>query len=260
MRKRRKAEAGPVDGEQPPAADGRDEAAAGPVTAVEGPRAHGPWDVSEHPVDEDDETRAHLGALSIAGHPEVELRLQVDEASNNVVAVMLLAQDGAMELRAFAAPRNEDLWDEIRPKLGAEAARRGGTATPVDGPYGTALHLVVPGVTPDGQKVTQPSTVLGIAGPRWLLRVTMFGRPAQEYRPDALLETVLRSTVVIRGNQPMAPGETLPLVLPARAQRLPQPGQPAAGPSGPVNGSPSSQEGGQDGSQEGGQPGGRPPA
>jgi hypothetical protein len=239
MRKRRKAAAGPV--EEPLADDSREEATGGPVTAVEGPRAHGPWDVAEHPVDEDDESRAHLGALSIAGHPEVELRLQVDEASNSVVAVMLLAQDGAMELRAFAAARNEDLWDEIRPKLGAEAARRGGTATPVEGPYGTALQLVVPGVTPDGQKVTQPSTVLGIAGPRWLLRVTMFGRPAQEYRPDGLLETVLRSTVVIRGNQPMAPGETLPLVLPARAQRLPQPGQQAAGPTGPVNGSPNGQ-------------------
>ncbi|HET6562180.1 MAG TPA: DUF3710 domain-containing protein [Marmoricola sp.] len=222
MRKRRKAAEQPDTTDQPAgAADG---ATPGPVTDVEGPRAHGPWDVSEHPVEEDDETRAHLGALSVAGHPEVELRLQVDEASGNVAAVMLVAKDGAMELRAFAAPRNEELWEEIRPKLAAEAARRGGTATPVDGPYGTALHMVVPGVTPDGQKVTQPQTVLGIAGPRWLLRVTAFGRPAQQYRPDGLLETVLRSVVVIRGNQPMAPGEALPLVLPARAQRMQPPG------------------------------------
>lgn len=213
MRKRRKAAAGADPVEQAPPAE----------PTVEGPRAHGPWDVSEHPVEEGDESRADLGALSIAGHPEVELRLQVDEAAGTVVAVMLVAKDGAMELRAFAAPRNEDLWDEIRPKLAAEAARRGGTATPVDGPFGTALHMVVPGVTPDGQKMTQPQTVLGIAGPRWLLRVTAFGRPAQEYRPDGLLETVLRSVVVNRGNQPMAPGEALPLVLPGRAQRVQPP-------------------------------------
>ncbi len=225
MRRRRKAaeqpsETGqPVEREQPVEA-GRE----GPTGA--GPRAHGPFDISEHPVDEEDDSRAHLGALSIAGHAEVELRLQVDEASGNVVAVMLVAKDGAMELRAFAAPRNEDLWDEIRPKLAAEAARRGGTATPVEGPYGTALHMVVPGVTPDGKQVTQPQTVLGIAGPRWLLRVTAFGRPAQEYRPDGLLETVLRSVVVNRGNAPMAPGEALPLVLPGRAQRVQPPVQP----------------------------------
>jgi hypothetical protein len=194
---------------------------AGPV--VEGPRAHGPWDASELPVDEDDETRAHLGALSIKGHPEMELRLQVDEASGQVQAVMLIAKDGAMELRAFAAPRNEDLWEQIRPKLAAEATKRGGRAEEVDGPYGTALHLVVPGTTPDGQRVEQPSTVLGISGPRWLLRVSMFGRPAREFRSDGLLETALRSVVVTRGSQPMAPGDTIPLVLPAGARRMETP-------------------------------------
>jgi hypothetical protein len=213
MRKRRKAEP-----EQPTA---EAEEVAGPV--VEGPRAHGPWDVSEMPVDEDDETRAHLGALSIKGHPEMELRLQVDESSGQVQAVMLIAKDGAMELRAFAAPRNEDLWDDIRPKLATEATRRGGRAEEVDGPYGTALRLVVPGTTPDGQQVEQPSTVLGIAGPRWLLRVSMFGRPAREYRGDGLLETALRDVVVIRGSQPMAPGDTIPLVLPAGARRMESP-------------------------------------
>jgi hypothetical protein len=224
MRKRRKAAAEPSPAEQEAGGVADQESGtAAPGPSVEGPRAHGPWDVAEHPVEEEDEARAHLGSLSIAGHPEVELRLQVDEGSGAVTAVMLVAKDGAMELRAFASARNEDLWEEIRPKLAAEAARRGGTATPVDGPDGNALHMVVPGVTPDGQKVTQPQTVLGISGPRWLLRVTAFGRPAQEYRPDGLLETVLRSVVVIRGNQPMAPGEALPLVLPARAQRMPPP-------------------------------------
>jgi hypothetical protein len=87
-------------------------------------------------------------------------------------------------------------------------------------------------VTPDGKQVTQPQTVLGISGPRWMLRVTAFGRPAQEHRPDGLLETVLRSVVVDRGNHPMAPGEALPLVLPARAQRIPPPGGPTGRPAG----------------------------
>lgn len=190
---------------------------------VEGLRAHGPWDVSELPVDEDDESRAHLGALSVKGHPEVELRLQVDEASGQVAAVLLVGADGAMEVRVFAAPRHEDLWDDVRRQLAAEATRRGGTATEVEGPYGPALHLIVTGTGPDGQTVTQPSTVLGISGPRWLLRVSMFGRPAAEFRPDAPLESALRDIVVIRGDAPMAPGEALPLVLPARAQRLEQP-------------------------------------
>lgn len=213
MRKRRRSAASPEQ------EDRQQEAGAATEPKAEGPRAHGPWDLSEMPVDENDETRVHLGSISVQGHPEVELRLQVDEATNEVAALMLVSSDGAMELRAFAAPRHEDLWDSIRPQLAAEAARRGGTATEVEGPYGTALHLVVPGVTPEGESFTQPSTVLGIAGPRWLLRVSMFGRPAMEYQPDAVLETTLRSVVIDRGNAPMAPGDALPLVLPAGARR-----------------------------------------
>lgn len=190
---------------------------------VEGPRAHGPYDLAEVTLDEEDPTRADLGALSLKGQADVEVRLQADEKSGRVNAVMLVASDGAMELRAFAAPRNEDLWADVRRQMAAEATRRGGTATEVDGPYGTALQMVVTGTGPDGKTVQQPSTVLGIAGPRWLLRVSMFGRPAQEFRPDAPLETALRNVVVKRGSAPMSPGEALPLVLPAQAQRVTPP-------------------------------------
>jgi hypothetical protein len=48
----------------------------------------------------------------------------------------------------------------------------------------------------------------------------MYGRPAREWRPDGLLETLLRGVVVDRGGQPMTPGQSLPLRLPAGAQRV----------------------------------------
>jgi hypothetical protein len=183
-------------------------------------RATGPWDSTELHVEEDDETRADLGALSEVGHPDIELRLQVHEASGQVESVLLVAADGAMELRPFAAPRHEGIWDEIRPRIAAEATRMGGTATEVGGPFGPALQLRVPGVGPDGQQVVQLSSVHGIAGPRWLLRVSMFGRPAEDYQEDGLLETTLRSVVLNRGNEPMAPGEALPLRVPNDARRI----------------------------------------
>ncbi len=192
---------------------------------VEGPRAHGPFDFSEMPVDEEDPTRANLGSMFVQATEDVEIRLQADENTEQVQAVMLVSADGAMELRAFAAPRHEDLWADIRRQMGAEATRRGGTATELDGPYGPALHVVVTGQTPDGQTVQQPSTVLGISGPRWLLRVSMFGRPAKEFRPDAPLETALRQVVIRRGDAAMAPGEPLPLTLPDTAERMDLPSE-----------------------------------
>ena len=69
----------------------------------------------------------------------------------------------------------------------------------------------------------QTSTVHGIAGPRWLLRVSTFGRPAVDYQEDGLLEQVLRDVVVVRGTEPRSPGEALPLVLPAGARQVPPP-------------------------------------
>jgi len=187
------------------------------------PRANGPWDASEVDVDEEDGSRVSLGALVIEGRPGVEVRLQADQSSGEVQSVMLVAEDGAMELRAFAAPRNEDIWDEIRQRLANEATRRGGRSGEVDGPFGTALQMVLPAQAPDGTKGTQTSTVLGIVGPRWLLRVSMFGRPAVSYDANGLLEQVLRKVVVVRGNQPMSPGEPLPLTLPPGARQAPRP-------------------------------------
>ena len=213
MRRKRSDEAGTAA-----AAGEGAEQQAGPE--VEGVRAKGPWDASERHVDEDDPNRADLGALSVEGHPEVELRLQVDEASQQVQAVMLVGRDGAVELRPFASARHEDLWDELRPRLSEEAKRHGGTVEEVDGPFGPALRLSMPVVDGEGRRGTQLSVVHGIAGPRWMLRVTAFGRAATAYDEDQPLETTMRSVIVNRGTTPMAPGDPLPLTLPAGARRM----------------------------------------
>lgn len=208
--------------DETPAADGTDtgtdpQEAAAPTGAPIG-RSQGPWDSSEVSVDEDDKTKVDLGGLVVTGRPGLELRLQVDEASQQVTAVLLVGQDGAVEFRPFAAPRNSNIWDDIRKQIAAETARRGGTATEADGAYGKELEVVTPVTTPDGQSATQPSRVLGISGPRWLLRATLLGRPAVEPQPDGEIETALRDVVVVRGNAPMAPGDPLPLAMPANAR------------------------------------------
>jgi len=185
-------------------------------------RADGPWDVSEVTVDEDDQTKVHLGGLIVTGKPGIELRLQVDEASQQVAAVLLIGPAGALELRPFAAPRHGEIWDGIRRSIAAETTRRGGTATEADGAYGKELRVVMSVTTPEGAATTQQSRVLGIGGPRWLLRATFLGQSAVEPDPDGLLESSLREVVVVRGGDPMSPGDPIPLVMPASARPLPQ--------------------------------------
>lgn len=193
-------------------------AAASKAATGAGARAEGPWDSAEVDLEEQDSTRVDLGGLLVKGRPGLELRLQVDEASQQVAAVLLVGSEGAVELRPFAAPRNADIWSDIRKQIAAETARRGGTATEAEGPFGPELQVSMPAKTPDGQAATQPSRVLGISGPRWLLRATFLGRPAVSPQEDGDLESALRDVVVVRGSAPMAPGDPLPLVMPGNAR------------------------------------------
>lgn len=186
--------------------------------SVENVRASGPWDAAEVTVDETDATKVDLGGLIVTGKPGLELRMQVDEASQQVAAVLLMGAEGAVELRPFAAPRNTDIWNDIRRQIAAETARRGGTATEADGRYGKELRVLMPVTTPDGKPATQPSRIMGITGPRWLLRATFLGKPAMEPNEDGVIESALREVIVVRGNEPMAPGDPLPLVMPPNAR------------------------------------------
>jgi hypothetical protein len=151
--------------------------------------------------------------------PGTELQLQVDEASGNVQSVMFAGPEGALELRVFAAPRNGDLWSEVRPQIAADLARRGGTATERDGRFGTELVCQMPVTLPDGKSALQPSRVVGINGTRWMLRATFLGRPATEPEAGAELEEALTTVAVRRGEHAMPVGDPLALSMPSDARR-----------------------------------------
>ena len=190
-----------------------------PETEVEtSGRTTGPYDAADITIDPEDETRINLGALVIPIRPEVDVRLHVEEQSGQVVSALLVTADSGLELRAFAAPRREGIWADVRREIAAEATRRGGTASERDGQFGTELTVVLPATGPDGQPATQPSRMVGVDGPRWLLRGTFMGEAAVQPAPDGVLEQAFRDVVVVRGDAPMAPREPLPLSLPAGVQ------------------------------------------
>jgi uncharacterized protein DUF3710 len=154
--------------------------------------------------------------LVVKGRPGVELRLQVDESTSMVSAALLAGPDSGLELRAFAAPRSGGIWDEVRQDIASEAAKRGGTATEIDGEFGTELKVVVPVQTPDGRQATQQSRIVGVEGPRWLLRGTFLGKSAQDADPDGLVEAAFRDVIVVRGDAAMSPREMVPMQMPSQ--------------------------------------------
>ncbi len=189
--------------------------------APEPVQAVGPFDVED--IAGDGVERVDLGGLLIAPEPNRELRLQVDEATQAVQSVVLAGPDGALELRAFAAPRNGDLWSDVRPQLAADMARRGGTATERDGRFGTELVCQLSVQSNDGKTTQQPSRIVGVNGPRWMLRATFLGRPAVEVDNATEWEDTLAKVVVRRGEHAMPVGDALPVKLPDNARRTSPP-------------------------------------
>lgn len=176
-----------------------------------GDRSSGPFDVSEA---DDDTTRIDLGSLRIPGVSGMELRLEVDERQDQVIAATAVLGDSALQLQAFAAPKSRGIWGEVRDEIADSIEEQGGTVEVETGDFGAELRTRMPSAAPDGRTVFAPARFVGVDGPRWFLRGVVSGRAAIDEAVAHDLLDVLRGTVVVRGIEPMAPRELLPLRLP----------------------------------------------
>ncbi|SER35855.1 DUF3710 domain-containing protein [Microlunatus flavus] len=201
-------------------------------------RTQGPFEVSElaDAEPDPDAPRIDLGSLVIAPVPGSELRLQVNEAQEIVSAMLVLPVHGpgadgaepevvassALELSAYAAPRSGGLWAELRDEISEAAAEVGGSAELAAGPFGVELRRLLPVTTPTGEQGYQPSRMWVAEGPRWLLRGIVYGQAAiTDDEEDPAVASVLaafRDVVVRRGDEAMAPGDLLPMSMPADLQ------------------------------------------
>ncbi|MEH3033151.1 MAG: DUF3710 domain-containing protein [Aeromicrobium erythreum] len=172
--------------------------------------ASGPWDHADRPAGvDDDPAYLDLGSLLVKGRPGFGLQLPQDDDSGTIGSVVLVTEESALELRAFAASRSGGLWDEVRQDLLEEVSRLEGEAQEVEGPFGTELRARVPVELENGEAGFQPSRMVGIEGPRWFLRATFLGQEALEPQDDSVLMGALRDVVVRRGDEPRAVREPL---------------------------------------------------
>ncbi|NEE52050.1 DUF3710 domain-containing protein, partial [Streptomyces sp. SID8455] len=74
------------------------------------PRPDGPWDLSE--VSQPGEGRVDLGGIFVPGVEGMELRVEV--AGDAIVAATVVLRDSAVQLQAFAAPKRQGIWGEVR--------------------------------------------------------------------------------------------------------------------------------------------------
>ena len=173
--------------------------------------AAGPLDRS---AVEDDSDYLNLGAIWLRGQQGMELRLEVNEQEQQITGVTAVIGESAVQLQAFAAPRTEGVWVDIRNEIAASIVDAGGTAEVLTGEFGEELLTRMPQADQDGRTVFMPARFVGVDGPRWFLRAVVSGRAAIEPAAADAVHEVIRTTVIDRGDEAMPPRELLPLRLP----------------------------------------------
>lgn len=185
-----------------------------PESALVRERDHGPWDVSE--VDGLG-TRVDLGSIWLPGVVGMELRMEIDKATEVVSAAAVNLDGSALQVQAFAAPRTEGIWDEIREEIAESIVKQGGSADDLPGPFGRELLARLPVRTEEGRTGHRPARFVGADGPRWFLRGVITGRAAVDPEAARALEAVFADIVVSRGQEARAPRDLLALRLPGQS-------------------------------------------
>lgn len=198
--------------------------AAAPAAGADRPE-RGPFDSAER---EGIDGYIDLGALRIGAAEGLQLRLEVEERTKRVIAVTLDLGGSTLQLQAFAAPRSEGVWEDIREQIGQSVGSQGGTVQERQGTFGTELIAQLPAALPDGTAGVRVARFVGVDGPRWFLRGVFGGPAALDAAAAAPVERLFRNVVVVRGDHPLPPRELLPLRLPKDASPTPNPPAAAA--------------------------------
>lgn len=176
-------------------------------------RVHdGPYDIAEQP---EVKGRVDLGALRVPAVQGMQMRLDMEKKSNKIVGITCTIGTSKLQLQAFAAPRSEGLWEEIREGLVEGVRGAGGSADVAeDSVLGQELLARMPTQDANGKVVYQPNRFLGVDGPRWFLRGVVNGPAASDPAQLTTIRAFIRQVVVDRGSEPRPPREVLELTAP----------------------------------------------
>lgn len=154
----------------------------------------------------------NLGSMKIALPKDSQVQVEMGEQGPKMLHVVTTA--GRITPVAFAAPRSGSQWQEAAKEISAGMRKEGLDVAVETGPWGPEIV----GKSPNGV-----IRVIGVDGPRWMLRMTL-AAPADKAEELAELgREVTARTFVYRGDEPVLAGSSLPVALPAQlAQQVQQ--------------------------------------
>lgn len=181
------------------------------ATSLEQEELVGPYDVKDAP----DTERVDFGSIQIPAREGLSIAVEVEKRSRAATGLTLTYGESQIQVNAFAAPKSEGLWEEIRKSLRESIASQGGTTETREGVFGTELYARIPiAVKGSNKRAHRPMRFVGIDGPRWFLRAVISGAALQTGAVREEVEEVIRSIVVVRGSMAKAPREVLELKVP----------------------------------------------
>jgi len=156
-----------------------------------------------------------FGAIQLPMRDDVIYKLEVEEATNRIVAITVEHRGSMLQLQAFSAPAAEGVWHDIRSALEQSITSQGGNTESVIGPLGPELNAQIPHQG-GGDRLAK---FIGVDGPKWFLRGVISGLALGDTLAMSYMIEIFRSVAVVRGSSPMPPKELLDLVAPAGAQK-----------------------------------------
>lgn len=144
-----------------------------------------------------------LGSVQIPMPLGSEVQVEMGEAGPRMLHIV--TQFGRITPVAFAAPRSSGQWRESTREI-AEGMRRDGLSVRIErGPWGREVV---------GEANDRIIRIIGVDGPRWMLRLTMISPIDRAEAMVDLGREVIARTFVNRGDAPILAGSPLPVALP----------------------------------------------
>ncbi len=155
-----------------------------------------------------------LGSLRIPLLEQMNIELDVDQETGQVVSVSISLDASIVSIQAFSAPKDEQAWPSVRDAIVAELSNQHVDTKFVIGRFGSEIHCTMPTLDEQGIQIVQNIRFVGLDGPRWFLRCTVGGVAAESDNDENDIDELISRIQVSRGDLPMPPGELLPLEIP----------------------------------------------
>lgn len=175
-------------------------------------RTAGPLDISEV---QDVKPFIDFGSIRIPPRDNLQMRLEVEEDTQRIVAVAMDLNESTLQLQAFAAPKNEGVWHEIRAQMQQGIISQGGETEERVGSLGPELVAKIPIRDEMGNVAGHRlARFVGVDGPKWFLRGVIGGAALHNPAASADIDDLFRSVVVVRDDTPLPPKDLLVLNVP----------------------------------------------